>query len=355
MIKMKLHNWLIIFLALFFLAFVFFEIVSSRTTTSSITQNEIAHDLAEACYDAAKTIKAENYSINKGVWRNQADIETSLDVFYRTLSHSFAYNPEIGEEYMKEKTPIVMFIDIDGFYVSYNAAFDQYGNAELNPLYREANVITDINTWSVPYGNATVRYYLTDYIDVTTPSNVVYSGRREEVVKSLNAAGALSGQLSFLQNEASFEENKSHAILQKCEDTFNYFLNTQKINVNQYLTGYNVTFTETKGESWQRMITNPTIVAFFQGNQAVANGNFLNEYAFAAGELTYSKLYFIEGNYYYSLTGNQVVTSTTTITTAGGETFTSTVYTHNGVQITKFYTSAEECAALGAVPAPGEY
>lgn len=337
------------------MAFIFFEIVSSRTTTSSVTQNEYSHDLAEACYDAAKTIKTENYAINKGVWREKEDIETTLDVFYTTLSRSFAYNKEIGEEYMKEKTPIVMIIDIDGFYISYNAAFDTYGNSDLNPLYREPDVITDINTWSENYGGSIVRYYLTDYIDVTTPGNVVYSGRREDVVNKMSLAGALNSNIAFLADEARFEEHKNHSIIQKCEDTINYFINTQRINVNRYLTGYNVSLTETKGESWQRMIQNPTVVAFMQGKQDAVNGNFLNEYAFAAGELTYSKLYFIEGDYYYSLTGSQIIETTTTVTTAGGETFTTTVYTHNGVPITKFYTSMEECAAQGAVPAPGEY
>lgn len=352
--RMKLVHYIIIFLALVLGIFVFYEIVTFRTTSSSITNNEYATAVSSAAYDAAKTIKTENYEAGRGVWRTQNDRLKTIGTFYSSIARSFGYNAEIGEIYMKEKTPFLALVDIDGFYISYNASFDDYGNSVVPDAYDTPDVLTEINTWSKAYGSTNIRYYLTDYIDVTA-GNVVYSGRREAVVSELSRNGLLVSQISFLADETQFTEERNYIIVKRLEETINYIINTQMIAVNPYLTGYNVTLVKAEGEDWQRMINNPTVMAFMQGEQNVVNGNVLNEYAFAAGELTASKMYFIEGPFYYALDGNQVVKTTTSVITNGGDPVVSTVYTHNGVPVTNIYTSMEECAALGAVPAPGEY
>lgn len=343
-------------MALVFGVFVFFEIVTQRTTTTSVTNTEYANALTSATLDAAKTIKTENYRSNKGCWRTTDDIDMTLSVFYKNLSRNFAINPEIGENAMKDKVPIVMLIDVDGFYLSYNAVFDEYGNTVVPASYSELNTVSDIYTWTENLGASSIRYYLTDYIDVVAANNITYSGQREEVIKLLTNDGVFTSELSFLNNASKFEEYKSVAIAKRCEETFNYYINTQMINVNRYLTGYDITFPAAAGEDWARSLTNPTVVAFLQGKQTSANGNFLNEFAFAAGEISAATMFFIEGNYYYRLNGPSVVETTVTTTIYGtGETKEVTVYTHNGVPITNFFTSMEQCAELGALPAPGEY
>jgi len=351
---MKLTNYIIAFVAAIFAAFILYNYVTQRSSAYNRTNIEYANSLTTACHDAAKTINTDNLAPNEGVWQTRADMNYTLDIFYETLSRNFGESGEMLAEIMKEKTPIVVLVDTDGFYINFNAAFDKYGNAVVSPAYEKANVITSINTWTDKYGSYIVRYYLSDYIQITTNNGTVYSGDRKDVYKAMSSAGAMSSSITFIADDTKFSEYKNVVIAKKLEDQINYFLNTQFINVNEYFTGYNVTIPALSGEEWARLIKSPTIISFMQGNQETLNGNMLNVYAYASGELTPKHLYFIHDNYYYRLDSDLVVTNSTTMTINGTAT-TITEYLFHGSPITKFYTSMEECAMAGAIPAPSEY
>ena len=351
---MKLSNLIIFFSAVLLAVFIFYNYVTQRSSAYNRTNIEYANSLTAACHDAAKTINIDNLEQEYGVWRTTAEKEHTLNIFYESLSRNFGESGEMLSGRMKEKTPIVVLVDTDGFYISFNAKFDDYGNAIVSNAYEEANVITDINTWTEQTGSYIIRYYLSDHIQVTTGNGTVFAGDRHNVYRDMAHAGALSSAISFIADDVKFNEYRNVVVAKKLEEQINYFLNTQFINVNPYFTGYNVTIPALEGEDWARNIDAPTVISFMQGNQEPLNGNMLNVYAYASGEITAKHLYFIEGDYYYKLDGNSIVTTTTTVT-INGVTTTITQYSHNGIPITNFYTSMEECAALGALPAPGEY
>lgn len=351
---MKLHNYLIGFVSVFVAIFIFYNFVTQRSSAYNRTNIEYANDLTAACHDAAKTINLDNLEINEGVWQNQKEMEFTLQIFYETLSRNFGASAELKAQQMKDQTPCVVLVDTDGFYISFNAVYDEYNNAVIPNSFEGTNVITDINTWTEQVDNCIVRYYLSDYIQVTTNTGKVFAGNRKRVYQDMIAAGMLTSNMTYLVDDVKFDESKNHTIISKLEKQINYFINTQFINVSDYNTGYNITLPELTGEEWSRMIKSPCVIAFMQGNQESVNGNLLNVYAYAAGEISAKYLYVIDNGYYYRLDGNSITTNETTVT-INGTTTTVTEYLFNGTPISNFYTSMEECAALGAVPAPDEY
>ena len=347
---MKLHNYVIIFCAVIMAVFIFWNYTTQRSSAYSQTNVEYANALTAACHDAAKTIRMDLLGEHQGVWRQKSARERTLNMFYDTLSRNFGSVSAVLETEMKEKTPVVVLVDVDGFYVSYNAVFDDYGNSIVPFTYDKVDVVSSLNTWAERNGTAVVRYYLSDYVDVTLNDGTVWSGNRKTVYDNLHAAGRLSSSLYYLNNDAQFAEKKQVCIATKLEKQINYYLNTQTINVSKYNTGYNVTMPASIGEDWARMTKNPTVIAFMQGNQERTTGNILNVYAYCAGELTNANVYFIYDGYYYPIEMATKTDATVTTFVSSTEYVVTTVYTYNGTDITKFYFSEEECAAEGALP-----
>lgn len=346
---MKLHHYIIMFVAFVFSFFILYNYINQRSVAYNRTNIEYANALTSACHDAAKTINADNLTYNAGVWRTRADIERTLSAFYETLSRNFGGTSDLIGLSMQEKTPFVLLVDVDGFYTSHNVVFDEYGNATVPWNFEGVNAVSGLNTWAKSYGNYIVRYFLSDYIEVTTQSGNKFAGLREAAVSQMQAAGTFSNAtLGFLLDEDQFKEEKSVVITSKLEKQINYLLNTQKINVDRYYTGYDVTMPASIGEDWSRLTKNPTVISFMQGNQEQLDSHSLNVFAYAAGELTQSNIYFVDGDLYYPL---DAATRSTVTVTVNGKNSEKTVYTFNGNPITAFYYSPEEAAATGATPA----
>lgn len=356
---MKKQHLLIIFVGLLFIFVMLLAVISRKTTNSSIRNKQYSDILAGSVHDAAKTIKTENYRMNRGVWRTQDDIDATISALYTNIASNLNLNPgaELNIERVKQRIPIIMLIDVEGFYITYNALYDQYGNSDLPVSYADysSTVTSGLNTWTETLSSSSIRYFLTDYIEVLASNKELYTGRREDVISQLVEDGVFSSELNFLADDIVFYDSKLQAIASRCQDTLNYYLNTQKINVDDYFVGYDVTLALADGEIWARSITNPTLVAFYQGEQDYIKGKNMISYAYASSEITNTLLYFIDGDYYYRLNSPSVVETTTTVTSHGGESVTVTTYTHNGNPIIYFYGTIEECAALGALPAPGEF
>lgn len=350
---MKIHNVVILFVSVFFAVFLFYSYVNQKSVSFNRTNIEYANMLTAACHDAAKTINVDSATLATGVWDDKEKIGDTLGVFYGSLSRSLNLQAGTGARYTVEYTPFVLLVDINGFYLSYNACFDEYGNAIVPQDLDALNVVSNLNTWTDTYHDNIVRFYLTDYVEVTTRANNYYAGERTAVWEQLTKAGEADTALAFLIDDTLFSQERVYAIVTKIESIINYYLNSQTVNVDGYNTGYQVTLPQLTGEEWSRMLKNPTVISFMQGRQGILESNMLNIYAYAAGELTESYLYFIMDGYYYRIDGN-VETETITIT-ENGVTRTTQRYLYNGTPIETFYTSMEECARQGAVPAEAFY
>lgn len=334
---MKIHNIVIFLAAILFAIFIPYNYVSQKPVSYNRANIEYANILTAACHDAAKTIVIGK---DGTVWGEEGTVEDTLSVFYNSLSSAFHTISTPMEDSMAEKTPFVILVDFDGFYLSVNACFDEYGNYIVPDDPKQVNSITTLNTWTDSFDGKIVRFYLTDKVEVTLPDYRFFEGDRRDVYTALSEIGETSG-LEFLNDEEQFGAARISTITGRIEDTINYILNTQTVNVDSYNTGYNVTLPELTGEVWSRMLKNPTVISFLQGKQQVIGQRILDVYGYAAGEITKVYPYFIiDGEYRWA---RRAVTAS--------EVDGKTVYMYLGTEVTEFYDSTESCAKAGAVPA----
>lgn len=339
---MKIHNALLIILGLFFLFYLLFAIQNHTEARYNEQNTEYAQKLTSACYDAAKTIATVDMATTAGCFDESSSRLKALDAFYKSLSHNLNMDSEPRFRGIKDYTPFVLLVDNPGFYISYNGCFDEYGNSIVPDGYEEVNVLSELNTYTGTYGGHTVRYFLNDLVEVTLKNGTYYEGNRVEVYAKLS--GSAKNSLSFLNDSDLFWQMRTEAVSGKIEQTINYLLNTQMINVDTYNTGYQVALPQLTGEDWSRMIIHPTVISFAQGIQEQRDNHLLNVYAYAAGEINTRYLYFILNGEYYCLDKKAQSKLTKQPTNHG------ICFLYDGQLLDGVYTSMEDCAATGAVP-----
>lgn len=343
---MKIHHIVIFFSGIFLVFFLWYSWNNQKPVSFNRTNIEYANKLTSACYDAAQTIDGEELGSKKGVWNSLEDRKNTLFVFYKSLAKNLNKDNDVQITSIPEYTPFVLLVDTNGFYLSYNACFDEYGNAVVPKNMDSINVISNLNTWVDTFSGISVRFYLNDYVDVTTSDGRFYSGLRDNVYEQL--PDGEKAVLSFLMDNDRFEENRIYVVAKTIEDTINYYLNTQSINVTGYNTGYQVTLPQIKHEDWSRMLQHPTVISFMQGKQQYVDGRMLNIYSYASGELNTGYRYFVADGLYYR------IDKTTGLVYGVDEDGVITA-TYQGIPVSGFYSSVEECAKEGAIPSLNDY
>ena len=340
---MKIHNVMILVLGIFVAFFLLFSYQNQTAVHYSYRNTEYAEKLTSACYDAAQTISADFVGKPTGCWDDSSSRTETLLIFYKSLAQNLDMDTEVRIRGIKDYTPFVLLVDNPGFYISYNACFDDYGNAIVPEDLESVNVVSELNTYTGTYDGHTVRFYLNDYVDVTLSDGSFLDGKRTEVFEKLS--GSAKTALSFLNDTEAFGQMRVEAVSGKIEQVINYYLNTQMINVSAYNTGYQVALPQLSGEDWSRMLAHPTVISFAQGEQEPVDGRILNVYAYAAGELNEKYLYFIMDGEYYCI-DKDLKSQIQKVAEGNG-----VAYYFNGKRIDCFYTDMEECARKGAVPA----
>lgn len=336
---MKIQHVLMLAISIATLFFTIYTFHSRKVAQYENANIGYSEKIQAACYDAAKTINISHVRNGNGAWDTPSAQNLTLDIFYRSLALSLDKESSSRNE-IAEMTPIVVLADSGGFYICYNACFDTYENTKTPSSIDGRSVISGINTYSETYGDYMVHFYLTDYVEVILPDGSYLSGTRQEVSESLPDETKL--QLSFIASESEFIKSRTETISSKIEETLNYYVNTQFINADAYHTRYQISIPKLSGESWARSIENPTIIAFFQGEQDYLEGHLLSSYAYAAGEMSACDLFFIQDGAYYRV---DPALNIQKILENG-----IYKYYFNGKQIDRFFTSMKDCAAAGAVP-----
>ncbi|MBR4795726.1 MAG: hypothetical protein IK050_04740 [Lachnospiraceae bacterium] len=293
------------FASLFIITVLFVFFVGWQyATTPEINYNRANKQygvvIANACVDGMKNTDPGLTD----VFNTSAKREKALNSFYRSLLKGLNKSIGVRDYAVKEQTPFVLLIDNDGFYVSYNAVFDEYmtsfidgaGN-KINPDSAdvELSTVTSLNTWSENIDGNVVRFYLNDHVKVITPDNKIYDGTREEVLSKVD--------IDCLKTVEAFETEKRYVIIQALEDEINFLLNSQPINAGKYYRAYAVTLPQSEGEDWHRLLKRPCLISFLQGKTSNNRENVLNVYGYAGGEIIKSKLFYGSGDLYYKYDG----------------------------------------------------
>ncbi len=287
---MKFSTFLISFLLIFvcLISVVFFHTdMIFAVNTGNI---EYGTKIKSSCYSAIKVAQVD--SMSGTLWDTQAKRDLTLNTFYDVLLRNFnAENTYIDKNMIELRVPIVMLIDTNGYYINRNTSKD------LNELSdpgatTDFKLMSSYNAWSKGYGDYIVQFYLNNYVSVTTSQGVVYEGDRYEVVEKMNQAGLNLSSLSILSlSESRFLEEKNSIIITETNQTLESFINTQ--NEFSGNNTYAIQMPHIKGEDWSRMLENPTIIAFLQGDTRNYGRKNLNMYGFAGAELSEGNKYFI--------------------------------------------------------------
>lgn len=294
---MKLSHFTSIIVILFAVVFWISTILSQNTVASSTSNKDYSMIITNACLDAIKTIDVNETR----VFKDESSRKEALRVFYKTILKGLDIDNGINDKYISEKTPFVLLLDTDGYYLNYNTAFDtEMTVGETDSLC----ACTGLNTWADTYVGIDgrryqVRFFLNDYIEVVDESGKKTYGSLKEVSKSIPA-------LDFISDNKRYEENKRYCVINCMEDTINYLLNTQNINTGSWRMGYSVSLSMIPGEDWTRMIKNPTIIGFLQGPNKNNMEDNLNVFGFASSEKLKGQLYYAEDELFYRLKTDEV-------------------------------------------------
>ena len=348
----------------------------------NVENTEYTNKLTSACYDAAQSMQEKNIEEYGCVWHNEQDIENTLNVFYSSLAYSLnregAGRSQIDE--IALYTPMVVLIDVNGYYVSHNIVFDESGMVEMDPIEKERisskRGITGLNTWSEDLGgDKKIRYFLNDDVEVYLNTGRVYRGDRFDVYQRMendNGTDPVPGDLGFIidqpvGDDRKFNERKNQFITKEINAACDYYLNRHNIIGSYDDLQYSFELPDIPGEQWARMIQNPTVISFLQGYSTTVAGKLINTYALAAGELIKNYHYFItkttgsEGEImqYHCFESEQeagnceIVTTTRSVKNEiTGKEVEETIkeYLYLGEPIDEIYFTQTECAQKGASP-----
>jgi len=278
--------------------------------------------LSEACRSAMSVADQ-----NEGdVFYNSSTRSNVINEFYDIMNKNLGKDIA-APEMIRYRVPCVLMVDKDGFYVNYSENYNDTTGAKT-----ASQVITPLNTWSNSYGIYTVKFSLTDCIQVTNSnSDNTLNGTYTDIYNQLGKPNVLS----FMESKSEFEAEKNRIIIEKVEGQTEYYINVHNNYYDKYDVNYNFTMPQNINDLSARMMKNPCVIAFYQGQQGNTSSNYVNIWALSAAENTNALTYYVYRDadgalYYHNANCSDILSK-------GTYCFTGT---------------ADECAKMDAFPCP---
>ncbi len=357
---MNLKDFTLIFifitLALFTVFFVKTEVSQQFLNESKVEKNYTSSSALDSSGSTVALMEKYDYDLDSNIFSNE---EIRKDVI-ESMESSYANNYGLSQKnkgYLLNYTPLIAFIDNDGFYITHNRKILKNGYNEIT------RVTTPIHMWtSNDVNNKFIfRYTLGSNITAIDQENeLIYSGDRRKVYELIekwivdDAAGpnTLSATdemqykeaIAFLIDDNQFESAKANVIINSITNALEYYVNAYNERNASNFIKYEVYLPFSKGQDWSRYIENPCVITFFQGVQKASSLGEFTIYSMAGGEIKESPKYFIT---------EEDITDESGAPTGRTQLFYHSFDSdcdHTG--ITKFYYSMEECAKQGALPDP---
>ena len=318
------------------------------------------------------------------VWAKKTSRQGAIESYFRSLAGSFMKDG--ADENLMVSVPIVLLIDVDGFYVNYNALFDWSSVKNVAALddFTQPMQMGPLVTWGEEKYGYLVRYYLDDYVEVTDrTTGKKRAGNRKDVAAEMVQYGIDGDIIEFLDGTKhtttgaggtgsdlgeEFVVSKETQIIRSMEGMLETYINQYNYSAGRNAGGYKLEMPEVSGEMWHRMLENPTLIAFLQGKSVNNSKEIINTYAYAGAELFKGDIYFITEEAvgrdilkgkenlgretvtkeYHSL--RETYARGQIAEVSGGD----VVFNYNGSSypIDKVYFTMGDCAAEGAVPCP---
>lgn len=285
------HLLLIFFLIAAAVMMPIFVNTDLLTKTENINQEYSRYLITatEGCLAAAKAEEpGESYIFKNEYIRNKA-----VDTFYDTLIGCFNFEYSTYENLVHYYVPCVFLIDTDGYYIEYT---DTYVNDSGEYIYTQ--VITPINKWAQSHTMSngdvyTVEYRLDDTVKVIRQLRNGETDTFEGLYNEVYAKIGRPDDMILGYDKDKFRTEKTDYIINCLQNELEYYVNNNQGYINRTDTQYQFTIPR-EHNYWARLIDNPTVISFLQGNQSVETSNFLNIYAFAGSELENQKFYYTQ-------------------------------------------------------------
>ena len=296
---MRTENFITLFITLSFAIYALFcwhtNLLSAQTKENTKTESILI-----ASNQAALSAVEERNSAG-AIFQKSSVRETAIEKFKDNFNRAMNYNGS-NETLVDYYVPCIFLVDDDGYYVVYTTTAIGSNNAQ----YMQ-NVITEINTWTRTYGDYTVRYHLSNTVEIYK-GNQQYSG----VYGEAYAHFSTPSQLNFMQDYSTFIEEKDNVICSIMQNQINYYISTH----NDYANTYDKTYTFTMPQITDfnaRLMDAPSIISFAQGIQYSTTKGYINVYALTGAIEDELKMYYeveLNGNLYYHEEGCTHVTAT---------------------------------------------
>lgn len=335
-----------LFISVFSVSVTSLELIKSTVRANNLYSTYVI----TACQDALEMELADSDTLSEkesnqekdSFWKRAETRENAVNTFYKSLGLSLNKKNETYYNDLELMSPIICLIDYDGFYLSYNAAFDDNATTDENNL--NFHNITMLNTWAENIGTYTIRYYLTDKVEVYSNTGKQYIGNRKEVYENIYKETS-DETLAYFMDDAEFSLSRNACVIQHINEQVEYYINNMNLAVDSYDTQYSLYLAENQGETWAGMIDNPTIMAFIQGPTYNIRQKHISVFGLGAYDYDEPLHYFIceeEGVKIYRCYEEELWRNK--IQKIEGKVY------YNGIEIQKFYESAKACVKAGAYP-----
>ena len=167
-------NFIILFYIFFASAALIIFLQINATVYASRENTAYSLKVTSASQAAMDSVDYKKMLEGKNIWEERISRDTALNVFYNTLSRSLG-ETRINEN-IQVSTPLILFVDRDGYYIGWNATFDRTNMADPGKENEFVNSmqVTRLIPWSYERAGYTVRYSLYgEIISVTTPDGEI--------------------------------------------------------------------------------------------------------------------------------------------------------------------------------------
>ena len=280
---MKAQHWAVLVALFGFIFFIFVYISNMLLHTQTVKTEQ----LESALLGSVQAALAEGDLGEDEIFKDEENREDAIRVFYKTFTRAtdlYGNKADLARYYV----PFIVLVDNDGYYLSYiQNDYDSDGNEYYN------DIITTKTTWSVNYTGFTVRFFLNNTVEVTRSNGKRYSGMYDEVWANMGNPSSLN----FMSSEEAFEAEKYSQICQLTEDDVNYYIKTHNIYENYLLNAdYTFTMPATDLDPRNRLMDEPSVIAFVQGYQESVSAGTINAYALTGSILDKARNYYIKEN-----------------------------------------------------------
>ncbi len=281
---MKLSDYTVLFFAILICILLPAFIGQSVTGTAQRRQAEYTRDLTSACTAAA----AQGGMADGLAFGTEEERTRAVDAFYGSLSVSMG-EKSTGD--IRYYVPVIVLVDNDGFYCSYN----EY----LNGGYQL--VTTPINPYSTAIGPYQVRFWLDGQMECadTTPGHAGAAVHFNSPAEAFAAYPPLAGEIRAylgtdadgLTDEQAAARAASAAAVNAVRAQTEYYINYHNTYNLLYEAAYTFTMPEVSGEDWASLMDRPGVISFLQGMKLSYAKGYVNVYALAGSRMVPRQLY----------------------------------------------------------------